>query len=160
MLAAGITAPTLYFHFNNKAGLFIEVTERAYGDVIRELRAAVKPDMDFHDSVDALVLAGLVVFRRDRALPEMMQVVQFELRRAPEITDHMLPILREYRAFFDGIVAKAPDDVARTAADKRQLAHVLVALLAGLSSEALLLDDDSDLEGLFARTLTLLRARR
>ena len=77
---AGVSAPVLYHHFVNKAGVFAAATAAVYDDVVSVLEAAVDGCDSFADCLDAILTASVQMHRRDPSMaafivstPEIVQ---------------------------------------------------------------------------------------
>ncbi len=157
--AAGVNPPTLYHHFDGKAGLFVAAAEEAYAPVIARFREAVAGETDFDAALEALFTAAVTLMDTERALARMFMVIQFEYPRRPELHDGLRPLLRAYREFFDSVAALAPPELAPTPRARVDLSRALVSLLTGLNNEALLLPKAGDFAGLVRSTSALLGIR-
>jgi AcrR family transcriptional regulator len=155
--AAGVNPPTLYHHFDGKAGLFIAAAEDAYGPVLARFQAAVADETEFAAAVEAMLTAAVTLMDTERNLARMFMAIQFEYPRRPELREGLRPLLRTYREFFDSLAALAPHELAPTARDRVDLSRALVSVLTGLNNEALLLPDAKDFAGLVRSTRLLLR---
>jgi TetR/AcrR family transcriptional regulator len=153
--AAGVTQPALYHHFGSKRDLFLAVVEDTYATVLRRFDEWIPPDAPFARSVDLLLDCSVSVMREDPSLAAMISTVQFEIRRDPALADELRPTLARFRAFFDGLARRAPSSAA---IDPRSLSRVLVTLIAGLNSQALLLPDAHDFPAVVEALRVLLRS--
>jgi AcrR family transcriptional regulator len=156
--AAGVNAPTLYHHFDGKAGLFLAAAQQTYEPVIARFREAVVGIRRFDEAVEAVLAASLALMDTERVAARMFLVIQFEYPRRPELAQGLRPLMRAYRAFFDDIAALAPADLAPTRRARVDLARALVSLVTGLNSQALLLPRAADFAGLVRGTQALLAA--
>jgi len=156
VVAAGVNPPTLYHHFDGKAGLFIAAAEDAYRPVIARFQAAVADETEFAAAVEAMLTAAVTLMDTERNLARMFMAIQFEYPRRPELREGLRPLLRTYREFFDSLAALAPHELAPTARDRVDLSRALVSVLTGLNNEALLLPDAKDFAGLVRSTRVLL----
>ncbi len=154
--AAGVNPPTLYHHFDGKAGLFIATAQDAYEPVIARFREAVARQAEFAPAVEALLTAAVSMMDTEHVLARMFLVIQFEYPRRPELTEGLRPLLRAYREFFDELAALAPPELAPTRKARVDLSRALISVLTGLNSQALLLPDPADWAGLVSSTRTLL----
>ncbi len=154
--AAGVNPPTLYHHFDGKAGLFIAAAEEAYAPVLARFQEAVAGETEFAAAVEAMLTAAVTLMDTERVLARMFMVIQFEYPRRPELRDGLRPLLRTYREFFDSLAALAPAELAPTPRARVDLSRALVSVLTGLNNEALLLPDARDFAGLVRSTRALL----
>ncbi len=154
--AAGVNPPTLYHHFDGKAGLFVAAAEDAYAPVLSRFQEAVAGETEFAPALEALLSAAVTLMDTERALARMFMVIQFEYPRRPELRDGLRPLLRTYREFFDSLAALAPDSLAPTPRARIDLSRALVTILTGLNNEALLLPNARDFAGLVRSTRALL----
>jgi AcrR family transcriptional regulator len=154
--AAGVNPPTLYHHFDGKAGLFVAAAEDAYGPVLERFQEAVAGHTEFDAALESLLTAAVTLMDTERALARMFMVIQFEYPRRPELHERLRPLLRTYREFFDSLAALAPAELAPTARARVDLSRALVSILTGLNNEALLLPKAADFAGLVRSTRALL----
>jgi AcrR family transcriptional regulator len=146
---ADVSSPTMYHHFNNKLGLFVAAAFDAYDRTLSGFRAVVEPDVSFDEALQAIIDAGIVMMRDEPDLAMMITTMQFELRRDPELADRLRPALLEFRAFFDDLAARAPVALRPTPQATRDLSHLLIAMLAGLATESLLMSRNADVTSMF-----------
>jgi len=154
--AAGVNPPTLYHHFDGKAGLFVAAAEDAYSPVLARFREAVAGHTEFDAALEALLTAAVTLMDRERSLARMFLVIQFEYARRPELTEGLRPLLHAYREFFDELAALAPPELAPTKRARIDLSRALISILTGLNSQALLLPHTADWNGLVSSTRALL----
>jgi AcrR family transcriptional regulator len=84
---AGTTAPALYHHFTNKAGLYVAVAEAAYDDVAGRFRAAADATSEPLGRVEA-VLDAVCDLRRDHPhVARFFGVIEQDVARHPELAD-------------------------------------------------------------------------
>lgn len=141
---AEVTSPTLYHHFGSKLGLFVATAEDVYDRTLTAFRSAVQGTESFHDAVHALIDQSAALMRDEPVLAMMISTMQFELRRDPELGADLRPVLLEFRKFFDDLAERAPLGLRPTPAATRDLSRLLVAVVAGIGSEGLLLRDSED----------------
>jgi AcrR family transcriptional regulator len=158
--AAGVSDPTLYHHFDGKAGLFVAAAEDAYGAALERFGTAVAGETQFERALDKLFTAAVDLMDTERVLARMLLVIQVDYLRHPELTAGLRPLLGRYRAFFDSLAALAPAELAPTRRARVDLSRALISLLAGLNSQALLLPDAADFAGLVRSTRALLGLAR
>ena len=154
--AAGVNAPTLYHHFDGKAGLFIAAAKDTYEPVIARFREAVAGHDHFDAALEALLTSAVTLMDTERVLARMFLVIQFEFPRRPELAEGLRPLLHAYREFFDDLASMAPADLAPTPESRLDLSRALVSVLTGLNSQALLLPEAADFAGLVRATRALL----
>lgn len=95
---AGVSAPVLYHHFVNKAGVFSAATAAVYDDVVSALDAAVAGRKSFAECLDAILTASVQMHERDPSMaafivstPEIAQdhselgELQAEFRRTEQL---------------------------------------------------------------------------
>lgn len=152
--AAGVTAPVLYHHFGSKRNLFLAAVEDTYATVLRRFDEWIPVDAPFARSMDRLLDCSISVMRADPSLAAMISTVQFEIRREPALADELRPTLARFRGFFDDLARRAPPS---SDLEPKALSRVLVTLIAGLNSQALLLPDARDFPAVVETLRTLLR---
>jgi AcrR family transcriptional regulator len=155
---AELNPPTLYHHFGNKFGLFVEAAKLAYAEVLAAFHSAV-PDPasnTFTHCVDSLFDVSIQLVGRDDELAKLFQVIEFELPRLDGLDTALRPTLREFRGFFDEVASTAPASLARGPGERRDLARALIALINGLNGEALLLPRRTEFPALVRRMRALI----
>ena len=156
---ADVSSPTLYHHFDNKLGLFVAAAFDAYDRTLAAMSDAVAPEASFEEAMLAIIDRGIVLMRDEPELAMMITTMQFELRRDPELARHLRPALVEFREFFDGLAARAPKELRPTPAATRDLSHLLIAMMAGLATESLLMSRNADVTNMFEALRRMVTAR-
>jgi TetR/AcrR family transcriptional regulator len=156
---ADVSSPTMYHHFESKFGLFIAAAEDAYERTLTVFRSVVEPDASFEDAMNAIIDVGIVLMRDEADLAMMITTMQFELRRDPELARRLQPALLEFRAFFDDVAQRAPAELKTTPNAARDLSHLLIAMIAGLATESLLMSRHDDVANMFEALRLLVTPR-
>lgn len=156
---AAVTSPTLYHHFGNKRGLFIATAQDVYGRTLAAFRAAIDSNAPFDRAINALIDESAALMREEPVLAMMISTMQFELRRDPDLARELHPVLLEFRAFFDELAERAPVDLRPSPQATRDLSRLLVAVVTGIGSEALLLSRAEDITTMLDALRRLLRQR-
>jgi len=76
----------------------------------------------------------------------MVLTVLLEVNRDDALADELLPTLRSFRAFFDGVAALAPPEIAPSPRSRRDLSRALVTMCSGLPSAAVTIPNAEDYE--------------
>jgi AcrR family transcriptional regulator len=79
--AVGLSKPTLYYHFENKAGLFRAILDYAYDESFRLMKSAVA---DGDSTEEKLVAAAAALFEFAQTNPDLMRLVFSTTFAAPE----------------------------------------------------------------------------
>jgi len=85
--AAGVTAPVLYHHFGNKAGLYQAVAAHVMDVVVGTFEGAVTPGAGLRSNLEAILDASVAIQARDRQLPRFVVAAPLDLARHPELAD-------------------------------------------------------------------------
>jgi AcrR family transcriptional regulator len=133
---AGVTPPVLYHHFGTKSGLYVELAESVYAELLAELDAALPATGRFDELVDALLELAVRLHAAQPLLAPMVHSVVIDTLRDPELAALLLPTQRRFRAFFDRVAAAAPPELRAGAGARRDLARALVAIVNGLNVTA------------------------
>lgn len=83
---AGVSAPVLYHHFGNKAGLFAAVARHVHHTVVDALRSAAV-EGDLADRLRAALVRSAELQAENRALVRFLATAPLELRFHPELRD-------------------------------------------------------------------------
>lgn len=126
---AGVTAPVLYHHFGDKAGLYHAVVARAYDVVLGALAEASAGTTTYREALAALLTAAAEVHEHNPELGALVAVAPL----AATLDEELRPVrveLARTRTFLEGLVAEhgplagASDEVS---------VNVGAVLLAGLT---------------------------
>lgn len=82
--AAGVTQPTLYYHFRDKTGLFQALIERYYGESQSQLEQVIDSIRECESRLRTLVLRSFEYCRADPRVPRLMFQTHYG-PRVPEI---------------------------------------------------------------------------
>lgn len=127
--AAGVTAPVLYHHFGDKAGLYHAVVTRAYDDVLGALADAAAGAATYAEALAALLAAAPQIHERNPELGALVAVAPL----ASTLDAELRPVQRELsrtRAFLEGLVAELGP---LPGASQEVSVNVGAVLLAGLT---------------------------
>ncbi|GAA0616567.1 hypothetical protein GCM10009547_18300 [Sporichthya brevicatena] len=84
---AGVTAPALYHHFENKAGLYIAVAETAYAEVVGRFRAAADTAETMDGRLGSILDVVCVLRREHPRVARFFAVIEQDVRRHPELAE-------------------------------------------------------------------------
>jgi AcrR family transcriptional regulator len=146
---ADVSSPTLYHHFESKMGLFEAAARDAYDRTLTAYRAVVADNATFQEVIQALIDESIVLMREEPELAMMITTMQFEFRRDLELARRLRPALLEFREFFYDVAERAPLELRPTPQATRDLSHLLVAIVAGLATESMLLSRAEDIQNMF-----------
>ena len=132
---AGVTAPVLYHHFGNKAGLFTAVAAHVMDVVVGAFEDAVRPGAGLDANLDAMLAASAAIQARDPQLPRFVVAAPLDLARHPELTGAE-PEMSRLRLFVEDLCAaeRAPGLSPKLAT------RVVLTLIYGLSRYAATLE--------------------
>ena len=157
--AAGVSTPVIYQRFGSKAGLFVAIAEDCYARGLARLQPMLVGIEEFDDAVDAVLRGFASLYRIDREMTAMVLTVLVEVNRDETLARELQSTLRTFRAFFDGVAALAPPEIAPDAQSRRDLSRALVALSSGLTSAAVLITNANDYERMIDVMRNVVRTR-
>jgi AcrR family transcriptional regulator len=99
---AGVTAPVLYHHFGNKAGLYRAVAAHVMDVVVGTFEEAVTPGAGLRANLDAILDASIAIQAQDRQLPQFVLAAPLDLARHFELADAE-PEMNRLRKFVEGL---------------------------------------------------------
>ncbi|MEO8093298.1 MAG: TetR/AcrR family transcriptional regulator [Pseudolysinimonas sp.] len=97
---AETTAPTLYHHFGNKAGLYLAVVDEVNDQIVAAFESAIEGRETLVDRLDGLLDVTLLFQARDSAFANLVAAAPVEIRRYPEL-EGGLHSARRMRDFID-----------------------------------------------------------
>ncbi|HEX6389151.1 MAG TPA: helix-turn-helix domain-containing protein [Solirubrobacteraceae bacterium] len=124
---AGVTAPVLYHHFGNKAGLFEAVAEQVMDAVVGAFEDVAAPGAGLDANLDALLAASAELQARDPQLPRFIVAAPVDLARHPELAGAEAQMSR-LRLFLEELCAQEREP--------KLAARVALTLIYGLSRYA------------------------
>jgi len=134
---AGVTAPVLYHHFGNKAGLYEAVAANAMGVVVGTFERAITPGAGLRANLDAILEASATIQAEDRDLPRFIVTAPLDLARHPQLAD-AAPALNRLQMFVENLCDTERDsDVPPKLASR-----VVLTLIYGLSRYAATLEPE------------------
>ena len=148
--AAGVTAPVLYHHFGDKAGLYHAVVARAYDVVLGALAEAAAGATTYPEALAALLAAAPEVHERNPQLGALVAVAPLAATLDAELRPVQTELART-RAFLENLVA---DRGPLPGASDEVSVNVGAVLLAGLTRLAA---SRPDPQGFAATVQTLVR---
>lgn len=132
---AGVTAPVLYHHFGNKAGLFRAVAAHVMDVVVGGFERVVLPGAGFDANLGAILTQSAAMQARDPQLPRFVVAAPLDLARHPELAAAE-PELSRLRVFVEDLCRRERD----TALPPKQAVRVVLTLIYGLSRYAATLE--------------------
>lgn len=84
---AGVTAPVLYHHFGNKAGLYVAVATAAHDNVLARFEAAVARGDDPAGRVEAVIDAVCELRRDHPHVAQFLGAIEQDVARHPELSE-------------------------------------------------------------------------
>lgn len=84
---AGVTAPSMYHHFGNKAGLYVAVATAAYDDMLTRFTAAAARGDDPGARVEAVIDAVCELRREHPGVARFLGVIEQDVARHPELAE-------------------------------------------------------------------------
>ena len=135
---AGVSYPTLYHHFGNKAGVYTAAAFQAYADVLTQYTAWSAKAVDGRSKVQAAIDTGVAMVRRDRMLAMFLHDLPLEMRRHPELEAGQRAVL-DFRDAVRSAVEEGIADGSLPSADPERLTEVVSTLLSGLQSHAVIM---------------------
>lgn len=82
---ADATAPTLYHHFGNKAGLYLAVIREVNDEIVAAFSEAIEDRTWFLERLDGILDATLAFQARDRASSSLVLAAPVEVRQHSEL---------------------------------------------------------------------------
>jgi AcrR family transcriptional regulator len=128
VLRAGVSAPVLYHHFGNKAGLYEAVAVEVNDAVIGAFEAAVAGRPALVDKVHAILDVSVVFQATDPSLSRFVVAAPVEVTRHSELA-HLGPQMARLRTFFEEL-CRSEKGLGVT---RKQAVRTLLAVVHGLS---------------------------
>jgi TetR/AcrR family transcriptional regulator len=157
---AGLSHPTLLYHFGSKERLYEAVIERAVHDWAETTRRAISTGLRGFDQVAALLAAGFEFFasHHDLVVIVRREAIEGGGRLEQAVADHMRPFLEDAIAFLDREV-RAGRLLPHDPRDVMQLCYsALLTHFSDARFRARLFGDDPPADSFLATLTEILRA--
>ncbi len=105
---AGVTAPALYHHFGNKAGLYVAVAETTYAEVLSRFRVAAASAESTGDRLTAILDAVCALRREHPRVARFFGVIEQDVRRHPELAE-LAGVQTTVDEFWTTLLPRVPD---------------------------------------------------
>ncbi len=138
---AGLSPGLVFFHFKNKDGLLLALTERLLGEVFRSRAEPGEPvALPPRERLRAVLRGEVAALAANRIRVELLFDFWVKGTRHPEIRRLMREALAGYRGVFRPLAADliAAEPAAFPGATADGLAEVLVSVIAGCAVQAVL----------------------
>ena len=106
--ACGLTKPSIYYHFNNKQGLFIALAQRIYERIKSELMTIIELDLPLRET---LILIGEVRFESLEKQPDLVRT-HLSFLFVPDIRDLIDSLQDDIMALQQAIIPKFTEAIA------------------------------------------------
>lgn len=128
LLRAGVSAPVLYHHFGNKAGLYEAVAAEVNDAVLGAFSAAVAGRSTLAEKFDAILDASIVFQATDPTLSRFVVAAPVEVARHAELS-HVAPQMARLRTYFEDLCRSE----VGLGVTRKQAVRTLLTLVYGLS---------------------------
>ena len=128
---ADATAPTLYHHFGNKAGLYIAVVGEVNDEIVGAFSEAIEDRVCFLDRLDGILDATLAFQARDRAFSSLVLAAPVEVRQHPELAVGSASV-RRMREFVERMCSTSEG----LAVSPRTATQAVMTIIYGLARSA------------------------
>ncbi len=153
---AGVTKGAFYHHFPTKQAVFLEMLERWLGRIEERLRSIHSGEETVPQELNYMAAMVREVFHEAGGKLSIFLEFLIEAGHSPTIWQATVVPLRQYRAYFAGLVQEGVDEGSLQAADPSLAGNVLLSFATGLLALGLLDPDGEDWGDVAQRGIGLL----
>ena len=140
---AGVTKGAFYHHFPSKQAVFLEMLERWLGGIEQRLHSIRSGDETVPQELDHMAAMIGEVFSEAGGKLSIFLEFLIEAGHSPTIWQATVVPLRQYRAYFAGLLQEGIDEGSLQAVDPTLASNVLLSFATGLLALGLL-DPESE----------------
>jgi len=135
---AGVTAPSLYHHFGNKAGLYCAAANHAFAEIFERILNQAEGDSSGARRIQAVFLAGLEAVREAPDIAPFVHYVRVDSARRPELQDARAGYAPLEKWLASAVQDGLDDGSLTTKCSASVLISIVSFLVSGLSSQVLI----------------------
>lgn len=133
---AGITTGALYHYVESKLDLYLSVLDDMQSRIYERFLKAEASESTFIGKLEAVLEAARTVNEEDPTLATFVGVVRADVRRHPEIADHLRAVGLEREQFFSNMVECGIATGEIAPADRELVQEFIRVILVGLTEGA------------------------
>jgi AcrR family transcriptional regulator len=130
---AGITAGSIYYHFDSKFDLYVAVHAYVQTLVFGRFEAAIERADRFRDKFESLLEEAHNLNREDSSLARFLASARADTNRNAELRVALAPSARARQQFFDRLIAVGVETGEIDPADRQTVEAAITTILVGLN---------------------------